>query len=145
MGRLGCQFALDDFGSGFSAFFYLKNLPFDYIKIDGDFVRGLDRSPTDQLIVQAIARIADGMKIRTVAEFVTDDATLQIVKRAGVHYAQGYHIGRPGPCTRYSAWPADARTFTRSAEPADDPDTTCRRMWFGPIPGNRPRRSRFDQ
>lgn len=60
-------------------------------------MRGLDRSPTDQLIVQAIARIAEGMKIRTVAEFVTDDATLQLVKRAGVHYAQGYHIGRPAP------------------------------------------------
>ena len=66
MRHLGCQFALDDFGSGFSAFFYLKNLPFDYIKIDGDFVRGLDRSPTDQLIVEAIARIADGMRNRTI-------------------------------------------------------------------------------
>jgi EAL domain-containing protein (putative c-di-GMP-specific phosphodiesterase class I) len=97
MRQLGCQFALDDFGSGFSAFFYLKNLPFDYIKIDGDFVRGLDQSPTDQLIVQAIARIAEGMKIRTVAEFVTDESTLQLVKGAGVHYAQGYHIGRPAP------------------------------------------------
>jgi EAL domain-containing protein (putative c-di-GMP-specific phosphodiesterase class I) len=60
-------------------------------------VRGLDRSPTDQLIVQAIARIADGMKIRTVAEFVTDDATLELVRSAGVNYAQGYHIGRPAP------------------------------------------------
>ncbi len=97
MRQLGCQFALDDFGSGFSAFFYLKNLPFDYIKIDGDFVRGLDQSPTDQLIVQAIARIAEGMQIRTVAEFVTDDATLQLLKAAGIDYAQGYHIGRPAP------------------------------------------------
>jgi diguanylate cyclase (GGDEF)-like protein/PAS domain S-box-containing protein len=97
MRQLGCQFALDDFGSGFSAFFYLKNLPFDYIKIDGDFVRGLDRSPTDQLIIEAIARIADGMQLRTVAEYVGDDATVQILKRAGVHFAQGYHIGRPAP------------------------------------------------
>jgi EAL domain-containing protein (putative c-di-GMP-specific phosphodiesterase class I) len=97
MRQFGCQFALDDFGSGFSAFFYLKNLPFDYIKIDGDFVRGLDRSPTDQLIVEAIARIAQGMQMRTVAEFVTDDATLDILKRAGIDFAQGYYIGRPAP------------------------------------------------
>jgi EAL domain-containing protein (putative c-di-GMP-specific phosphodiesterase class I) len=97
MRQLGSQFALDDFGSGFRAFFYLKNLPFDYIKIDGDFVRGLDRSPTDQLIVQAIAQIAEGMQIRTIAEFVTDDTTLDILRRAGIDYVQGYHIGHPAP------------------------------------------------
>jgi EAL domain-containing protein (putative c-di-GMP-specific phosphodiesterase class I) len=97
MRELGCQFALDDFGAGFSAFFYLKNLPFDYIKIDGDFVRGLDRSPTDQLIIAAIARIAQGMDMRTVAEFVADAATLEILKDAGIDFVQGYHIGRPAP------------------------------------------------
>jgi diguanylate cyclase (GGDEF)-like protein/PAS domain S-box-containing protein len=109
MRHLGCQFALDDFGSGFSAFFYLKNLPFDYIKIDGDFVRGLDRSPTDQLIVEGIARIAEGMRIRTVAEFVADGATLEILKRAGIDFAQGYHIGRPAPVEEMLAV-AGART-----------------------------------
>jgi diguanylate cyclase (GGDEF)-like protein/PAS domain S-box-containing protein len=95
--HLGCRFALDDFGSGFGAFYYLKNLPFDYIKIDGDFVRGLGDSQTDQLIVQAIARIAEGMHMQTIAEFVADDATLAILKQAGVDYAQGYHIGHPAP------------------------------------------------
>jgi diguanylate cyclase (GGDEF)-like protein/PAS domain S-box-containing protein len=97
MRRLGCRFALDDFGSGFGSFFYLKNLPFDYIKIDGNFVRGLGQSRTDQLIVEAIARIAEGMKKQTIAEFVTDDAGLAVLKQAGVDFAQGYHIGRPAP------------------------------------------------
>jgi diguanylate cyclase (GGDEF)-like protein/PAS domain S-box-containing protein len=97
MRRLGCRFALDDFGSGFSAFFYLKNLPFDYLKIDGEFIRGLEGSPTDRLIVEAIARIARGMGIQTIAEFVSDDATLQVLTGAGIHYGQGYHVGRPAP------------------------------------------------
>jgi diguanylate cyclase (GGDEF)-like protein/PAS domain S-box-containing protein len=97
MRRMGCRFALDDFGSGFGSFFYLKNLPFDYIKIDGNFVRGLAQSETDQFIVQAIARIAERMKKETIAEFVTDDAGLEILREAGVQYAQGYHIGRPAP------------------------------------------------
>jgi diguanylate cyclase (GGDEF)-like protein/PAS domain S-box-containing protein len=93
----GCRLALDDFGAGFASFYYLKNLPFDYIKIDGDFIRGLGNHPTDQLIVNAIVTIARGMGIKTIAEFVADQQTSDLLANAGVDYTQGYHIARPRP------------------------------------------------
>lgn len=93
----GCRLALDDFGAGFGSFFYLKNLPFDYFKIDGDFIRGIASSSMDQLVVGAIVGIARGMGKKTIAEFVTDDETLRLLAKAGVDYAQGYHVGRPRP------------------------------------------------
>lgn len=93
----GCRLALDDFGAGFGSFYYLKTLPFDYFKIDGDFIRGVAASPMDQLVVGAIVGIARGMGKQTIAEFVTDDETLRLLERAGVDYAQGYHVGRPRP------------------------------------------------
>ena len=93
----GCRFALDDFGAGFGSFYYLKNLPFDYFKIDGDFIRGLVASPMDQLVVAAIVGIARGMGKKTIAEFVADEETVRLLEKAGVDYAQGYHIGRPRP------------------------------------------------
>ena len=99
-GRLhgrGCQFALDDFGAGFGSFYYLKNFPFDYLKIDGEFIRGLASSPMDQLVVEAIVTIARGMGKKTVAEFVADEETACLLRKIGVDYAQGYHIGRPRP------------------------------------------------
>ena len=94
--RFGCRFALDDFGAGFGSFYYVKNLPFDYLKIDGDFIRGLTASAVDQLVVAAMVRIAQGMGKQTVAEFVTDEGTVQLLRRIGVDYEQGYHVG-PGP------------------------------------------------
>jgi len=93
----GCQLALDDFGAGFGSFYYLKALPFDYFKIDGDFIRGIAESPMDQLVVRAIVGIARGMGKKTIAEFVTDAGTARLLKKAGVDYAQGYHVGRPRP------------------------------------------------
>ena len=93
----GCQLALDDFGAGFGSFYYLKTLPFDYFKIDGGFIRGIAESPMDQLVVQAIVGIARGMGKKTIAEFVTDDETARFLERAGVDYAQGYHVGKPRP------------------------------------------------
>jgi diguanylate cyclase (GGDEF)-like protein/PAS domain S-box-containing protein len=95
LGELGCAFALDDFGAGFGSFYYLKHLPFDYLKIDGDFIRNLTASKADQLTVKAIVQIAHGLGKRAVAEFVGDDATLRLLGRYGVDYAQGYHAGRP--------------------------------------------------
>jgi diguanylate cyclase (GGDEF)-like protein/PAS domain S-box-containing protein len=97
LNRLGCRFALDDFGSGFASFYYLKHLPISYLKIDGEFVKDLPRSPTDQLVIKALVSVADGLGIKTVAEFVEDQETLELLRKFGVTYAQGYHIGRPEP------------------------------------------------
>jgi diguanylate cyclase (GGDEF)-like protein/PAS domain S-box-containing protein len=92
---MGCLFALDDFGSGFSSFYYLKHLEFDYLKIDGEFIVNLVNTATDQLLVQAVVDIARGLGTQTVAEFVGDDETVELLRRLGVDYGQGYHLGRP--------------------------------------------------
>jgi EAL domain-containing protein (putative c-di-GMP-specific phosphodiesterase class I) len=92
---LGCELALDDFGSGFGAFHYLKHLPFGFLKIDGGFIRALPSSPRDQLVVKALVAMARGMGMRTIAELVENDATLRLLARFGVDYAQGFHVGRP--------------------------------------------------
>jgi diguanylate cyclase (GGDEF)-like protein/PAS domain S-box-containing protein len=93
----GCRFALDDFGTGFGSFYYLKNLPFDYFKIDGDFIRGFGTNTTDQLVVEAIVGIAKGMGKETVAEFVTGEEMLNRLRQSGVDFAQGFHVGVPLP------------------------------------------------
>ena len=95
--QLGCLFALDDFGSGFSSFYYLKHLEFDYLKIDGEFITKLVSTETDQLLVQAVVDIARGLGTQTVAEFVGDDETVELLRQLGVDYGQGYHLGRPAP------------------------------------------------
>ena len=93
----GCQFALDDFGAGFGSFYYLKNFPFDYIKIDGGFIRGVVSNPMDQLVVQAIVTIAQGLGKKTVAEFVAEPETASLLRTIGVDCVQGYYIGEPRP------------------------------------------------
>jgi EAL domain-containing protein (putative c-di-GMP-specific phosphodiesterase class I) len=95
--HLGCLFALDDFGSGFSSFYYLKHLQFDYVKIDGEFITKLVSTETDQLLVQAVVGIARGLGTLTVAEFVGDADTVALLRQLGVDYGQGYHLGRPAP------------------------------------------------
>ncbi len=97
---LGCHFALDDFGSGLSSFAYLQGLPVDYLKIDGAFVRDMARNPVDAAMVEAIAKVARIMGIRTVAEFVEDEETAQALKALGVDYAQGNHFSEPQPLAR---------------------------------------------
>ena len=98
--KLGCRFALDDFGAGFSSFYYLKHLPLDYVKIDGDFIRNLTGSVTDQLVVKSIVDIARGMGMKTIAEFVENAETVEMLREKGVDYSQGYHHGRPEPMRR---------------------------------------------
>ena len=95
--QLGCLFALDDFGSGLSSFSYLRKLPVDYLKIDGSFIRGLDTDPVNAAMVNAIFQLGKVMGIETIAEFVENDATLQLLAEIGVDYAQGFGIARPGP------------------------------------------------
>jgi EAL domain-containing protein (putative c-di-GMP-specific phosphodiesterase class I) len=104
---IGCCFALDDFGAGFGSFYYLKHLSLDYLKIDGEFIHNLPASTTDQLILRSIVQMANGLGKKTIAEFVGDQATLQLLGEHGVHYAQGYHVGRPRPLTELRT-PVDA-------------------------------------
>jgi EAL domain-containing protein (putative c-di-GMP-specific phosphodiesterase class I) len=94
---LGCAVALDDFGAGFGSFQYLKHLPFQYLKIDGDFIRGLPASAKDQLVVKALVELARGMGKQTIAEYVEDAATMELLRDFGVDYAQGFEVGRPHP------------------------------------------------
>ncbi|MDA3923012.1 MAG: EAL domain-containing protein [Salinisphaera sp.] len=94
---LGCRFSLDDFGSGLSSFSYLKDLPSDFIKIDGKLVRAILRDPIEASIVQAINQVGQAMGLRTVAEQVESAAVLDALRRIGIDYAQGYHVARPVP------------------------------------------------
>jgi diguanylate cyclase (GGDEF)-like protein len=93
--EFGCQVAIDDYGAGFGPFHYLKRIPFDLIKIDGSFVRDMPRSDADQLTVQAIVQIARGLGKTTIAEYVQDDQTAEMLRDYGVDMAQGFHLGRP--------------------------------------------------
>jgi diguanylate cyclase (GGDEF)-like protein/PAS domain S-box-containing protein len=95
--QVGCRFALDDFGSGMSSFAYLKNLPVDYLKIDGGFVKHIVDEPTDLAMVEAINNIGHVMGLQTIAEFVENDAILQKITAIRVDYAQGYGISKPRP------------------------------------------------
>lgn len=97
MKALGCSFALDDFGTGVSSYSYLKKFPLDYVKIDGSFIRNMLHNPVDCAMVESVVHIARVIGIKTVAEFVEDEATLNKLTELGVDYAQGYGIARPAP------------------------------------------------
>lgn len=94
---LGCAFSIDDFGTGFSTFSYLKQLPAQSVKIDGSFIVDLATNPVDLALVKAIFEVATALGKKTVAEFVENEQTLQILADIGVTYAQGYHLGKPKP------------------------------------------------
>lgn len=93
----GCRFSLDDFGSGLSSFAYLKNLPVNYIKIDGSFVKDMLTDPIDRAMVETINQIGHIMQIQTIAECVENEETLVLLRQIGVNYVQGFHTGRPMP------------------------------------------------
>ncbi|MDO9162170.1 MAG: EAL domain-containing protein [Methylococcaceae bacterium] len=92
---LGCRFALDDFGSGFSSFNYLKKFPVDYVKIDGQFIQNLANDETDRVLVRSMHQIAKKMGKKTIAEFVECPKTIEILREIGINYGQGYIFGRP--------------------------------------------------
>ncbi len=99
--KLGCRFALDDFGSGLSSFSYLKNLPVDYLKIDGSFVRDMDTDDVNYAIVSAVQQLGSVMGIKTIAEFVENEAIIEMLTRLGVDYGQGYAISMPQPLDEF--------------------------------------------
>ncbi len=107
--RLGCHFALDDFGSGVASFAYLKRLPLDYVKIDGHFIRGMYEDALHRTIVESIVRIAAQAGLKTIAEFVEDSVLLDQLKAMGVDFAQGRAVGLPVPIdTLFEAAPEPA-------------------------------------
>ncbi len=92
---IGCRFALDDFGVGFSSFSYLKRLPCDFLKIDGEFVQHSATSDADRVILESLVHVARGLHVTTIAEYVEDAATEALMAELGVDLVQGYHVGRP--------------------------------------------------
>ncbi|MCE8034515.1 EAL domain-containing protein [Halomonas sp. MCCC 1A11057] len=93
--ELGCSFSLDDFGSGLSSFAYLRNLNVDFLKIDGMFVKGIDNSLIDRVMVSSISQVGQVMGLRTIAEFAENEEIISILREIGVDYAQGYGVARP--------------------------------------------------
>jgi len=111
--KLGCKFSLDDFGSGLSSFTYLKNLPVDYLKIDGQFIRNVAEDQVDESMVKAINEVGRAMGIETIAERVETKAVLDKLSDIGIEFAQGYYIARPTSVQTFEPW-ADAG-FSQSA------------------------------
>jgi EAL domain-containing protein (putative c-di-GMP-specific phosphodiesterase class I) len=99
----GCKFALDDFGSGLSSFIYLKTLPVDFLKIDGQFISHVADDPVDRSMVEAICKVGSALGISTVAECVESKAVLEELKRIGVDYAQGFFVAAPLPIAQLIA------------------------------------------
>ena len=97
LGVVGCKIVLDHFGSGFGSFYYLKHLPFDSLKINGEFVKQITSDRTDRVTVQAIIEMAVGLGKATIGVCVENQPTLELLRQLGVDYAQGYHLGQPTP------------------------------------------------
>ncbi len=98
--QLGCSFSVDDFGSGFSSFSYLKQLPADYIKLDGSFIQNLHNDEVDQALVRSIVQVIQALGKKAVAEYVENEEILAILKSMGIDFVQGYHIGYPMPVSK---------------------------------------------
>ena len=95
LGQLGCRVALDDFGAGFTSFRHLRTLNVDMVKIDGSFVRGLATHPDNLLFVRTLIRLAKGIGLKAVAEWVETEEEAELLRREGVDHLQGWHCGKP--------------------------------------------------
>jgi diguanylate cyclase (GGDEF)-like protein/PAS domain S-box-containing protein len=95
--RVGCRLAIDDFGAGFGSLTYLKHLPFDFLKIDGELVAGAAHSRADAVIVEAVRHIAHGLGRAVIGKGCSEASSVEFLRRRGVDFAQGYHLGRPAP------------------------------------------------
>ncbi|MCE8030125.1 EAL domain-containing protein [Halomonas daqingensis] len=93
----GFNFAIDDFGSGYSSFRYLKQFPIDVIKIEGEFIRNMLSDEKYMAFVKSIVTLAQSLGVSTIAEFIEDEEVLAAVEGLGIDFGQGYHLGRPGP------------------------------------------------
>jgi diguanylate cyclase (GGDEF)-like protein len=128
----GCRFAIDDFGSGYCSYSYLKNLPLSFVKIDGSFIANLAENKVDQKIVAAIAEVAAAADCETIAEHVTDYETLRLLEKLGVEYAQGYFLGKPSAQLTPTTLPlpmaqANRRIAARRADSARARRVTARK------------------
>ena len=94
---LGCKIALDDFGSGLSSFSYLKNLPVDYLKIDGSLIKDIENDSVNITMVKSIVHIGQSMGLETIAEYVENDAIVNILRDLDIDYVQGYGVAQPVP------------------------------------------------
>jgi len=112
--KLGCKFSLDDFGSGLSSFTYLKNLPVDYLKIDGQFIRNVVEDNVDESMVKAIREVGHAMGIETIAERVETRQVLEKLGALGVEFAQGYYIARPASVESFKPWSDDEASRQRA-------------------------------
>ena len=112
--KYGCEFALDDFGAGFSSLNYIKTLPIDYIKIDGSFISNMRQDPIDQAMVQSFVQIGKTLGKKTIAEFVENRETLLMLKKLGVDFVQGFHVSKPA--SEICEKPLTLRKLTAKAE-----------------------------
>jgi EAL domain-containing protein (putative c-di-GMP-specific phosphodiesterase class I) len=112
--KLGCKFSLDDFGSGLSSFTYLKNLPVDYLKIDGQFVSNVADNSVDESMVKAISDVGHAMGIETIAERVETRQVLDKLGALGIGFAQGYYIARPSSIASFEPWITRGRNELRA-------------------------------
>jgi diguanylate cyclase (GGDEF)-like protein/PAS domain S-box-containing protein len=115
LAELGCKFAIDDFGAGLGSFYYLKHLPFDYLKIDGEFVAHCAHNQTDRTLISAVVQIARDMGKHTIAECAPDQETINILTELGVDYGQGFYLGRPATLTEHLAADDTQPTTARPA------------------------------
>ena len=109
LSEIGCRFALDDFGAGLSSFGYLKRMKVDFIKIDGQFVKGMADDPIDQMMVNNITHLAYGLGLFVIAESVEDIVLMEMLRDIGVHFAQGYHVQQP---TTVEDWKSENKLKT---------------------------------